>query len=91
MRTKPATRWNAESEHASFGIANWFNKRGIYDEEVIKESMYTFCLNNGFQNLSKKTKEKTIVNFCQNRFLKFSQFASRFLKENNYLPKKILK
>lgn len=84
MRTKPATRWNAKKEHASFGIINWFNRRGIHDQDVVKEAMYTFCLNNGFQNLSKKTQEKTIVNFCQNRFSKFSRFASNFLKENNY-------
>jgi len=87
MRTNPATRWNAEREHASFGIVNWFNKRGIYDQEIIKETMYAFCLNNGFKNLSKKTQEKTIVNFCQNRFVKFSQFTLNFLKENNYSAK----
>lgn len=85
MRTKPATRWNAEKEHASYGIVNWFRNKGIYDEEVIKESMYTFCLKNGFENISKKTKEKSMVNFCQNRFKVFSKFSLNFLKENNYL------
>ena len=83
MRTKPATRWNAESEHASFGIANWFNKRGIKDEEVMKEVMANFCIENGME-VKRNTKELLIVEFCQKRFCQFAQFAIKFLKENNY-------
>ena len=85
MRTKPATRWNAEKEHASYGIVNWFRNKGIYDEEIIKESIYNFCMYNGFKDLSNKTKEISMVMFCHNRFVNFSNFSVNFLKENNYL------
>ena len=85
MRTKPATRYNAESEHASYGIVNWFHGKGIRNQEVMKETMGNFCIENGFKDFSKKTKESAVCNFCQNRFNSFSQFAINFLKENNYL------
>lgn len=87
MRTKPARKWNSQQEHNSFGIVNWFKSKGIKNQEIIKEVMYNFCLNQGFEGLSNKTQEKTIVNFCGNRFQKFAPFAILFMKENNYLIK----
>ena len=84
MRKKPAKRFNSQTEHNSYGIYNWFKSKGITNMDVIKETMYNFCLENGFEGLNKKTPECTIANFIGNRFQKFAPFAGKFLKENNY-------
>ena len=85
LRTQPARRWNAQSQRAQFGIVNWFASKKISSQDIIKECMYAFCQSNDFKNLSAKTNEQTIVNFVNNRFQKFAQFATKYLKENNYL------
>ena len=85
MRKKRANRWNSQSEHNSYGIYNWFKSKGVTNVDIIKEVLYNFCINNGFQNLSPKTPEHSITNFVGNRFNKFAPFAGKFLKDNNYI------
>lgn len=85
MRTKRATRYNAESEHNSYGIFNYFRLKGITNQETINEVIYAFCDSNGFEGLNPNTPEKTKLNFVSNRFQKFAQFAMNYLRENNYL------
>lgn len=85
MRTRPATRYNAQAEHNSYGIYNWFKGKGIVQNEIISEVVYAFCEKFGFKGLTAKTPERTMVNFAGNRFQKFHPFAMIYLKENNYL------
>lgn len=84
MRTKPATKYSHEHQHAQYRIFNWFRNRGIKDTDVIKETVYVFCENNGYDMKFIKDETKTL-NWVQNRFQKFSTFAVPYLKENNYL------
>lgn len=84
MRTKPANRFNHQSEHNQYGIYNWFkNRRNIKDKEIIKECVAVFCKENGME-VTSKTGEKSMFNFAGNRFQKFATFAVKYLKENNY-------
>ena len=83
MITYPVNRHAPNFKHASYGIVNWFRKRAIKDEEVMKEVMANFCIENGME-VKRNTKELLIVEFCQKRFCQFAQFAIKFLKENNY-------
>ena len=87
MRTKRATRFNHEREHASYGVYNWFKSKGIKTKAIIMETMYNFCEVEGFKGLSKDTQDYTMSNFISNRFSKFASFATNFLIENNYLKK----
>lgn len=85
MRTKPATRYSAPQEHNSYGIYNWFRNLGITNHDIINECVYNFCEKWGFKGLTKTTPEKTKMNFCGNRFQKFSAESMKYLKQNNYL------
>lgn len=83
MRTIPATRYNHANQHNQFGIVNWFIKKGICDKEIIKEVMFVFCSEKGYE--MKHIKDETkVMNFVQNRFVLFASFAAKYLKENNY-------
>jgi len=85
MRTTPATRFDSNYKHASYGITNWFANRGVYKIDVVKEVMANFCLENGVKEITNKTPEHLIVNLCQSHFNKFTSFAINYLRENNYL------
>ena len=88
MRTKPATRYNAPSEHNQFGIYNWFRLKGVKDMDAIRDTIYCFCEENGFDMKGfefKGVKEKAILNFVGNRFQKFATYAGKFLRESNYI------
>lgn len=84
MRTKPTNRYNHPNQHAQFGIYNWFKGKGINDIDVIKEVVYLFCEQSGY-DMACINKETKTFNYVQNRFLKFASFAVPYLKENNYL------
>jgi len=87
MRTKRATRFNAQPEHNQYGIYNWFRLKGITNKEVIKETIHHFCQDNGYDMTGFDfSKERTIFNWVANRFQKFAPYAGRFLQENNYTP-----
>ena len=89
MRTKRATRYNSPPEHNQFGIYNWFRLKGITNKEIIYETIHNFCQDNGFymEGFSfKKGKEAEICNWVADRFRKFAPYASKFLKDNNYVP-----
>lgn len=89
MRTKKATRNNSQVEHNQFGIYNWFRLKGVTNKEVMKETIYNFCQDNGFFMDGfrwTKGKEVEIFNWVANRFQKFAPYAGKFLKDNNYIP-----
>ena len=62
-------------------------KPGIVNKDVMKEVMYVFCENQGYEmdHIKDETKK---LNFIQNRFGLFAPFAAKYLKENNYLTAK---
>ena len=84
MQTQPAKRYSKQSHHKSYGIYNWFKSKRIFDQEVMKETMANFCIKNHI-DISRDTNENIMVNFCQNNFPLFANFAIPFLEENNYL------
>ena len=84
MQTQPATRFSSDKQHSSYGIYNWFKIKGIFDQEVMKETMANFCIKNG-KKIDIETKEGTLISFCRLKFQPFTAFAIHFLKENNYL------
>jgi len=87
MRTKRATRFNAQSEHNQYGIYNWFRLKGVTNKEVIKETIHNFCQDNGYDMTGFNfSNERPIFNWVANRFQKFAPYAGKFLKENNYIP-----
>lgn len=87
MRKVRATRFNHPSEHAQYGIYNWFKLNGVSDTEVMKAAMYVFCEVEGF-DMSKFNKETTRCNWINNRFQKFAKVALKYLRENNYILEK---
>ena len=94
MRTKKASRYNSQQEHNQYGIYNWFKLSGVDNKDIIQETIHRFCQDNGFDMEGFKfsgAKEKSIFNWVANRFQKFASYASKFLKENNYVPDKNLK
>lgn len=85
MKQAP-TRYNHQKVHNDFGIKNWFAKKGLYDENEIRQIKRDFCTENGFNLIaetpSKKKHENQAINsFIQNRFPAFCQFASKTLRQ----------
>jgi len=84
MRTKPATRWNKDKEHASYGVYNWFRLKGIKDQNIMKEVMWAFCKKNNCEWLTANTSEISLIDYAGKRFASFAAFAGVYLRENNY-------
>lgn len=84
MRTQRATRYSRPTDHAQYGIYNWFVRKGIMDKEVMEECMYAFCDECKFDMEQFK---KTIPRFAfiQARFIHFANFTMNYISDNNYL------
>lgn len=83
IRTQRATRYNHPNQHAQYGIYNWFVNRGITDRELMKECLFVFCQEKGFEMKYFKDETK-MLNWVQNRFVMFASFTVEYLTENNY-------
>lgn len=84
LRKKRATRNSTPTQHAEYGIVKWFNTKGIYDEDIIKECLGYFCKKENKPELIQKNVLPMIM-YCQSKFADFARFSSNYIKENNYV------
>lgn len=87
MQYKRTFRGNSHDEDNLLGIYNWFLLRGIKDEEVVRETVHNFCnyAESDFKKITWSYGQKVeIFNWVSDRFSTFSNYADKFLIENNY-------
>lgn len=81
---KAPNKHSKQRDHNKYGIIKWFNSRGIVCNDIIKEVIYYFCERENF-TMDKIEVEPAVTKFIQNRFGAFVAFATKYLKENNYV------
>ena len=64
-------------------IFDWFKTRGIYDEQVMKETMANFLISKG-EPVTQSTTDDDLNIYCRKNIGYFKYFAKEFLEENNY-------
>jgi len=83
MAFKPK-RYSSQKSHNDFGVTNWFYKKGVFDENEIRQIKMDYCNEKGLPLTAETKAERRIENlkinsFIQKNFLSFRQFANKVI------------